>query len=163
MNKESLMNKESGMIKESGRVVAVERDSLWVETVQQSSCNSCAAKSGCGQGLMAKWGLQSSHIRVLLAGRGNDAYPIGSRVEFGVPEAVVVNGSLLVYLLPLLGLVIGAGLGELWSATESASLWSGLLGFVLAGTVVRWHAYKTRNDPRLQPVVIDGLQLLTIN
>lgn len=151
------------MIKESGRVVAVERDGLWVETVQQSSCNSCAAKSGCGQGLMAKWGLQTSYIRVLLAGRDKGSYPIGSRVEFGVPEAVVVNGSLLVYLLPLLGLVTSAGLGELWSTSELASLCSALLCFLLVGAMVRWHAFKTRNDPRLQPVVIDGLQPLPIN
>lgn len=160
------MNKEPHMISESGRVVAVEQDSLWVETIQQSSCNSCAAKPGCGQGLMATWGLQTSHIRVLLGGRDSGAYPIGSWVEFGVPGAVVVNGSLFVYLLPLLGLVIGAGLGELWSASgsaaESVTAWSALLGFLLGGAIVRWHAFKTRNDPRLQPLLIDDLQSLLI-
>jgi len=37
------------MLRESGRVVAIESDAVWVETIRSSLCGSCAAKAGCGQ------------------------------------------------------------------------------------------------------------------
>ena len=39
------------MVKEQGRVVAVEPDGVWIETLRRSACSSCAGKSGCGQHL----------------------------------------------------------------------------------------------------------------
>ena len=43
------------MLVETGRVVAVEEDSLWVETIRQSTCGSCAAQKGCGHGLLNRY------------------------------------------------------------------------------------------------------------
>ena len=42
------------MLIETGRVVAVEanEEALWVETIRQSTCGSCAANKGCGHGLL---------------------------------------------------------------------------------------------------------------
>ena len=42
------------MICEKGIVVAVEEDFAWVETRQNSACNACSAKAGCGQGTLNK-------------------------------------------------------------------------------------------------------------
>ena len=40
------------MLTETGRVVAVDGDRLWVETIRKSTCGSCAAQKGCGHGLL---------------------------------------------------------------------------------------------------------------
>ncbi len=142
------------MIIESGRVVAVNSDSLWVETIQQSTCGSCAAEKGCGQGLIAKWGGHTSYLRVLLEGRNPEDFQIDQTVKIGVPEEVVVKGSLFVYLIPLLGLMLGAWLGQSLVASDVAAILGALGGLLLGGGVVRWRAYQTRNNPDLQPVLM---------
>ena len=40
------------MLTETGRVVAVDDDGLWVETVRRSTCNACGVRQGCGHGLL---------------------------------------------------------------------------------------------------------------
>ena len=42
------------MLTESGRVVAVNDSTVWVETIQQSTCGQCAARKGCGQSMLSK-------------------------------------------------------------------------------------------------------------
>lgn len=144
------------MITETGKVVAVENDCLWVETIQRSTCQSCAAEKGCGQSLVAKWGGHTSYLRVLLEGRSQDNYKLHDEVTIGVPEEVVANGSLFVYLVPLITLVLATLLGNALGFSEGATILTAAAGFLLGGGVVRWHSVKTRSDSRLQPVLIDG-------
>lgn len=144
------------MITEAGRVVAVDSDSLWVETIQRSTCNSCAAEKGCGQSLIAKWGGHTSYLRVLLEGRNSEAFHIDDKVEIGIPEDVVVKGSLFVYLLPLLFLVLGAWCGQSVFHSDLAAIVGAASGLLLGGGVVKWRSVQTRNDRRLQPVLMGG-------
>src|SRR5690606_41894860 len=97
------------MIHEKGRIVAIEPDGLWVETIQRSTCNSCSAEKGCSQRLMAKLSGHTSHLWVLLQGRVVNRYQLGDEVEFGVPEIVVVNISLFAFLFALIGMILPAG------------------------------------------------------
>ena len=148
------------MIKERGRVVALESNSVWVETIQQSSCGSCSATKGCGQKLWLKAGYKSvGHIRVLLQDHDPAAFKIDDYVEIGIAEHVISKGSVLVYMVPLLGLLGGAMLGDnsglsFGVDTEAASVSLGLLGLVVGGAVVRMHSFLSKNDKRFQPVVI---------
>ncbi len=144
------------MLIEPGRVVAVEEDCLWVETIQRSTCGSCAAEKGCGQSLIARWGGQTSYLRVLLDGRDPNHYSAGDDIEIGVPEEIVARGSLFVYLLPLVLLVAVSGLGHQMIGSEMAAALGALIGFVLGAAIVRWHAWLTRFDGRLQPVIQGG-------
>src|SRR5690606_39918510 len=143
------------MILEKGRVVAVESDSLWVETIQRSTCNSCSAEPGCGQSMMAKLSGHSSYLRVLLQGRDATQYHLGDEIEIGVPEAVVANGSLVVYLTPLLIRLMGGGFAHRLFNNEAITILLAFTGLGLGGWLVRWQAYRTRVDGRLQPVVGD--------
>lgn len=144
------------MITETGRVVAIEQDGLWVETIMSSTCNSCAAEKGCGQGLIAKWGGHTTYIRVLLAGRSANSYQLNEEVTIGIPEDVIVKGSLFVYLLPLILLVGVSGLGHNLFDTEAAAVLGGGLGFALGSLLVRWRSWATRDNIRLQPQIQDG-------
>ena len=42
------------MLLERGRVVAIEADAVWVETIRRSTCAGCSARSGCGHGVLAR-------------------------------------------------------------------------------------------------------------
>lgn len=149
------------MIAESGRVVAVEAQAVWVETIRQSTCQSCSAQKACGHGLLSK--LQSGrhvHIRALPGRYSLGDFAIGDQVRIAVPERVVVQGALLVYLLPLLTLLLGAYGAERLALYQAVSLSADLVaflgaacGFGLGLVLVKTLSWRQRHDRALQPVV----------
>jgi sigma-E factor negative regulatory protein RseC len=143
------------MLKETGRVMAVDADALWVETIQRSSCGSCVAQKGCGQTLLTRLGVKPIYLRVLLEDRRAENYHIDDDVEIGVPDDIVVNGSLLVYLLPLLLMLVFSGSAHNIFSSEGLTILAAVLGFVMGSLVVRYHAKYYLNDSRHQAVIID--------
>lgn len=143
------------MIEEQGRVVAVEPGAVWVETVRKSTCSSCSVKAGCGQGLLDQLGVNGrrGYVRAL----SNLQLAVGDAVIIGVREDLLVRGSLLVYLLPLLGLFAAAVLVEQVGLSEPWVILSAFFGFLLACYAVRWRSRVTAGDAALQPVVLRAL------
>lgn len=150
------------MILEIGRIVSVEPDSIWVETIQRSTCNSCRAEPGCGQSMMAKLSGHSSYLRVLLQGRDAAQYHLGDEVQIGVPEAVVANGSLFAYLVPLFAMLLFAGTTHHWMNQEALTILAAFFGLVIGGVIVRLRAHQTRNDSDFQPVLVDDHQAIKV-
>ncbi|WP_439133852.1 SoxR reducing system RseC family protein [Pseudomaricurvus sp.] len=146
------------MITETGRIVAIDKQCLWVETIQRSTCESCSAEKGCGQSLVAKWGGKTSFIRVLLEGRDPSVYQLHDEITVGIPEAVVANGSLLVYLTPLVAMMAAVFFAEFAGLPEVGVIGLAALGLLLGGGAVRWHSYRYRNDRRVQPVLMDDVE-----
>ncbi|MGX8895236.1 SoxR reducing system RseC family protein, partial [Enterobacter cloacae] len=56
---------------------------------------------------------------------------VGQKVEVGIPENSLLRSAMLVYLTPLLGLFIVAGIASLRLSSELAIFCSGLVGGVL--------------------------------
>lgn len=144
------------MICERGRVVAQEDAALWVETITQSSCSTCSAQKGCGQGLMnSLHDGRRNQLRVSLSQEQSAAdYPIGSDVEFAVAESVLVGGALLVYLLPLLSLMGGMLLASNVAESDYVAALGGSLGFAVGLLVVRLHAVWGRSKGRYEPKLL---------
>jgi sigma-E factor negative regulatory protein RseC len=149
------------VIKEIGRVVAIEEDGVWVETIQQSACQTCVAEKGCGQSLIAKMTGKTTAIRVLPGLCDLSLIGQGDQVVIGIPEHVVVSGTLLVYLLPLLTMISGALLSGPLATTSPASdihtALGGLLGLVAGGLIVRGHSYLNRNNLDVHPILLEQL------
>lgn len=145
------------MLTETGQVVAIEPEGLWVETIQRSTCGSCQVRNGCGQHLLAQLTGRNSYLWVSLQGRNPDRYRVGDTITLGVPEEVVALGSLLVYLVPLVTMLIGTTLAHYWWQREPLTILAGLAGLLAGGAWVRWRAHQTRHDARLQPVLIDSI------
>jgi len=147
------------MLIETGRVVAVDEDALWVETIRQSTCGSCAANKGCGHSLLNRLAHgRSGYVRVLPAA-GAVPCAVHDQVRIGIPEQVILRGSLVVYMLPLLSmLALAAGVAGVWpDRTELATVGGAVVGLLLGLALVRWHAWCHRRDPALQPVVLEVL------
>ncbi|MCQ4345887.1 SoxR reducing system RseC family protein [Pseudomonas stutzeri] len=140
------------MIEESGRVVAVEDGAVWVQTLRRSTCSACSASAGCGQGLMEKLGVgqRRGYVRAL----SDLQLAVGDGVVIGIREDLLVRSSLLVYLLPLLGLFAGAMLAEWLALAESFVILAALGGFLAPWWLVRRHSRRSTDDPALQPVVL---------
>lgn len=156
------------MLVETGRVVAVEKDGVWVETIRSSTCGSCAARKGCGHGLINQISDGQRGLVRALAGRvsPSDCH-LDDEVQISLPEEVILRGSLLVYILPLLAMLAGAWLAvQAWAGGGDVAAALGAAAGIAAGLLaVRWHAHQHRDDPRLQPrlLAIVGRPAQTVN
>lgn len=146
------------MLTETGRVVAVESDSVWVETIRKSTCGSCAVQKGCGHGLINQISDGSrSYIRVLPGKVSPHACAVDDQVKISIPEEVLLRGSLIVYMLPLLSMLAGAAatVGLLQGDQDLLALLGAAVGFALGVGLVRWHAWHHRDDVSLQPTLLE--------
>ncbi len=148
------------MLIETGRVVAVGSGALWVETIRQSTCGSCAANKGCGHGLLNRIADgRTGYVRVLPGAVGAGQCAVNDQVRIGIPEQVILRGSLVVYMLPLLCMLAGAaGIGALWPGmTDMAAIGGAVAGLLLGFALVHWHAWRHRQDRALQPTLLEVL------
>jgi sigma-E factor negative regulatory protein RseC len=146
------------MLTETGRVVAVEADGVWVETIRSSTCGTCSLQKGCGHGLLNRIGDGRSHYtRVLYGACSATDCTVGDQVRIAVPEGVILRGSTIVYLLPLLCMLLGAALagGLLQGNPDLLAVLGAMLGFAAGLALVRRHARRHRNDRRLQPILLE--------
>lgn len=141
------------MIEETVQILDIEKDSLWVEGVQRSACQSCSAQSGCGQSLLAKFTLRPVRLQISLDGRDPQAFHVGQSVTIGIADHVVVRGSLLIYLLPLVMLLPGIWLGERFFGNDLAAIGCGLLalfgGGFFAGRLSNIASHRSKLQARL--------------
>ncbi|HAJ93100.1 MAG TPA: Fis family transcriptional regulator [Gammaproteobacteria bacterium] len=145
------------MIEESGRVVAVEGDFAWIETVRKSACGGCAVRKGCGTSAIAKmFGQRRMQLQVLNRIHAR----VGDTVVVGISESGLVRGSLAVYAAPLVGLFAGALAGHLaaqWllvSGSDLLAIGGGLAGFSAALFWLRRFSRTTAKNVAYQPVVL---------
>lgn len=156
------------MLVETGRVVAVEPDGVWVETIRRSTCGSCAAQKGCGHGIVNRISEGRRSLIRALPGKLSPAdCAVDDQVQISIPEEVILKGSLVVYILPLLAMLAGAAVGTytLPFGADGAAAAGAVAGFALGLVLVRWHARAHRADPRLQPVLLSvvGRQAQAVN
>lgn len=140
------------MIEEQGRVVAVEQGAVWVETRRRSTCSSCSAQSGCGQGLMDRLGVDAR--RGFVRALSDLQLAVGDAVVIGIREDLLLRGALLVYLVPLLGLFCAALIATAMDLPEPLVIAAALAGFALAWLLVRLRSRRTSDSPSSQPVVL---------
>jgi len=145
------------MLEETAQVVRIRGEEVWVETQRRSSCDSCAAEKGCGTATLSKvLGNRRNVVRVL------SAIPlgVGDRVVIGIREQALVRGSLAVYAVPILLLLLGGLLGELgaqqfiWENAELASVTLGISGLIAGLAWLKRFTRRIQNDPNFQPVVL---------
>ena len=143
------------MVSEKGRVVAIDDDALWVETIQQSTCNACAAQKGCGQSVLSKIGIKTTHLRVLLNGYRASDFALNDEVSIGIPDDVIVKSSLLAYLVPIILLVAFSGIAQYTTNNEFYAIAAGVLGLILGGFYIQVFSHQRRHNERYQPILLN--------
>lgn len=145
------------MLLETGRVVAVEADGVWVETIRKTTCGSCAVQKGCGHGMINRI---SEGRRSLIRALPGKLLPadcvVDDEVSISIPEEVILRGSLVVYIMPLLLMLLGATAGAALTVANQdlGGAVGSIAGFALGFALVRWHARLHRDDSELQPVLV---------
>ena len=144
------------MLTETGRVIALEADGLWVETIRRSTCGSCSVQKGCGHGLLNRiYDGKSGYIRVLPGDQAIENYSIDDQVLISIPEEIILRGSFIAYILPLMGMLSGAFAAVNWlpGNGDLPALLGAASGLALGFALVRWHGARHRHDPDFQPVL----------
>jgi sigma-E factor negative regulatory protein RseC len=144
------------VLEEVGTVVDTEGEYAWIETDRQSACGACASRQGCAGGSMASvFGRRPVRIR---SRNAIGARP-GDRVLVAVNEAALSEGSLTAYAVPLLGLLVGAGLGQLLAIRlalaqpDGAALILGALGLAVGLAGGRRLGVWLGRDGRFEPIL----------
>ncbi|MEA2080609.1 MAG: SoxR reducing system RseC family protein [Pseudomonadota bacterium] len=145
------------MLEETAQVVRIKGAEVWVETQRRSNCSSCSAEKGCGTATLSRvLGNRRNVVRVL----SSMPLRVGDRVVIGIREQALVRGSLAVYAVPILLLLLGGLIGELgaeqfiWENAEFASVTLGISGLIVGLVWLKRFARRIQNDPDFQPVVL---------
>lgn len=135
------------MITESGKVVALEGSRAWVQTIRTSACQSCSARSGCGQRALASvTGGRANRVRV----DNTVGARVGDEVVLGIDEQALLRASLWVYGAPLLLLVVGCIAGFRWfGASDLSAVIGAVVGLAVGFWLVR--RWQSANAGAFEP------------
>lgn len=140
------------MIEESATVVAVEGPFAWVERGRESACGSCSLKGGCGTSVLAR---VVGNRRARVRAENGIAARVGDRVVVGLVESALVEGSVLMYLVPMLALLAGGAFGEFLAqrlghgSGDPLALVGAVLATAAALLWVRGRIHRARFQPML--------------
>tara|TARA_B100000902_G_C26771967_1_gene650845 strand:+ start:67 stop:555 length:489 start_codon:yes stop_codon:yes gene_type:complete len=134
------------MIEQSAKVVEVKEDYLLIITDEKIGCNSCEVQSGCGTSLIGKFFSKRSDRKLKLPKNNMQSVPtVGSEIVIGIDETFLRFSSIVLYVIPLLGLLFGAIFGSFLGNLNififlSEDVLS--ISFCIAGTIIGFKVTK---------------------
>ena len=144
------------MIEEQAQVVEKNGDQLVLQAQTKSSCGSCAASKGCGTSVLAK--VVGRKFTRFHADNSVDA-EVGDTVIVGISEQALLRGSLVMYMVPIMGMLVFALVSEqlvdmLAENRDLLIAGSGIAGLVTGSLLSRWYFQRRVNVHRFRPVVL---------
>jgi len=143
------------MIHEQAQIISIYPDSLWVEPMDKTACDACTTEKSCGKKHFRRVSKKAVGVKVLLNGRRAEDFQVNQLVTIGISENVLMKGTFLVYLTPLLALMLGAGLGEFLYRSDASALAGATLGLIAGSCLVKWFSGSHSANLALNPVLID--------
>ncbi|WP_196158358.1 SoxR reducing system RseC family protein [Reinekea sp. G2M2-21] len=141
------------MMTETGVVVATQDNALIVEVLKTSACQSCKAKQGCGQAVLAEWGdterqQQKNHFQLPYSGPAN----VGDVVELGMAADTVSRVAMLVYMVPLFFAFLGLFVANQVGLHEGFQVLVMALSFVAGYVLIS--QFPTKKMSALEPQIL---------
>jgi len=152
------------MIEENALVISINGKDIVIEPVKEAGCSGCKQSGVCGVSLFSRFfGVRSTKFHAI--NTSAVALRPGDEVVVGVHENALVSGSLVVYAIPLLLLVVAALAGGVLSDNwlpqhkEITTILASLSG--LAAGLMLTHRISRRmsHDERYQPVILRRLNV----
>ena len=137
------------MSAERGIVERVEPGWAWVKTKRSSACSSCGSRHHC---------LTQGSDQMVVKAQNTARAKKGDEVELYLSSKTKLKGTAIVYLIPVLGIFVGAFSANPLSAAMGLNPSLGMAVFTLAGLVssiflMRYLAHRMESDQSLIPVV----------
>ena len=145
------------MIEERAIVVATRDGFAWVRSRGNDTCRACATSSGCGIAWISR-AFSAKRAALQCANRAHAR--VGDEVTIGIDEGVLLKGSTLVYLAPILCMLVAALMAEALlpilgtSRAEGIIALSGVIG--MAGGIVcaRYLSNRVLGGSQQRPAVV---------
>lgn len=139
------------MMREWATVVAWQDGIATLHTEAKTSCNSCQARKGCGSHMLNKLGPKNAHVMQIASSKPLQP---GQRIELGIKESSLLGSALLVYMTPLFGLFLVAGLFQSLFSSDLAAACGALLGGIGGFIVAKGVSMKFGDREAFQPVIL---------
>lgn len=141
------------MLEEQARVLAVEEGAVWVEADRRRGCARCEAGQGCGGGVLGRLTTRgSSRVRALNALQD---LAEGDEVVLGLDEQLLVRGSIMTYLVPLITMLLAAIFAEQFLQTSDLAVAAfGAVGLGAGLLILRMYSRGLQHNARFQPRVL---------
>ncbi|MBK0033935.1 SoxR-reducing system protein RseC [Erwinia sp. S43] len=139
------------MMREWATVVSWQNGVATLHSEIKTSCSSCSARKGCGSHMLNKLGPKNAHVMKIAS-----AEPLipGQRIELGIAESSLLSSALLVYMSPLVGLFIIAGLFQMLFHSDLAAACGALLGGIGGFIIARGISSVLGRSASYQPVIL---------
>lgn len=134
-------------------VTQIEAGGVWVESLQRSACDSCNARSGCGQRTLSQLGRT-----IKLWVPTDTSLTLGQQVQLQLPTGGLALSALMLYGIPLLALMLAAGIAQPWGEFWAIGL--GVAGLAVGIGISRLLTQKYRH--LWQPSIIPSCIPLTV-
>ncbi|MCF6323683.1 MAG: SoxR reducing system RseC family protein [Gammaproteobacteria bacterium] len=145
------------MIEEQARVVAIEGNYALVETQRKSTCESCSVNKGCGTASLSKaFGRKAVQFRAV----NHTNASVNEQVVIGIDEGWLLKGSFAAYVVPLVLMLLCAGIGEmigarLWGGeSEGVTIFAAMLGLAAGFIWLRRYTGNLRQREACQPEIL---------
>jgi sigma-E factor negative regulatory protein RseC len=137
------------MSAERGIVERVEQGWAWVKTKRSSACSSCASRHQC---------LTQGNDQMVVKAQNTAGAKRGDEVELYLSSKTKLKGTAIVYLIPVLGIFVGAFSANPLSAAIGLNPSLGMAFFTLTGLVaaiflMRYLANRMDSKQSLIPIV----------
>ncbi len=145
------------MIEERARVVAIEDEYALVETQRKSTCESCSLNKGCGTAVVSK---ALGRAAVQLRAINHIDARVNQQVVIGIDERWLLKSSFAAYIVPLLLMLLCAGIGEMiavrwWgTASEGVTILGAVTGLFVGFAWLRRYTQKLRRKNLCQPEIL---------
>ena len=122
------------MITQPAKIIKETDTSYLVETLPKSACAKCDAGEGCGGGILAKAFSNKSYQLTLEKKfiQTKSKPQLDDFIQIGIPSSLIVRASIIMYLLPLLLMLLVAGLAGYFIAnTDIYTVPAAALGLIV--------------------------------
>ncbi len=144
------------MIEEQAQVVEISGEQLVLQVQTQSACGSCAASKGCGTSVLSK--VVGGKFTRFQAENNIDA-ELGDTVIVGISEDALLTGSMMMYVVPIIAMMLFALLSDylLPASADSRDLLiavTAIIGFAVGSYTSKCYFQSRSNIQRFTPVVL---------
>ncbi len=107
-----------------------------LEIERRSACGLCGQKRGCGNAI---WGKMLGHDSHDFTAENQIHAQVGDSVVVGIDEQAVLNSAFFLYVVPLIGLLIGTLVADYLFKNQFYVILGAVLGLVLGFLWVKGH------------------------
>ncbi|MGB4812613.1 MAG: SoxR reducing system RseC family protein [Methylophilaceae bacterium] len=124
------------MLEEFAIVTHCQGNEATLEIERRTACGLCGQKRGCGN---ATWGKLLKHDSHQFTANNAVHAKVGDSVIVGIDEGTVLSTTLYLYGLPLLGLIVGTVLADIFFKNQLYVILGAILGLLLGFLWIKGH------------------------